>query len=506
VIAGSLAALVGVLAVVAAVSIGHLAAGLVAPGSSPVLAVGDTAIDLTPEPVKEFAIRFFGTGDKNALLAGMAVVMLLLAVFAGLVSRRGPIPGLIIVGLCGLVGLAAVGTRPGWQPIWLIAPLCSVAAGVGVFAGLHRLAGNVRTPTADSATVSRRTFLRSSAAVVVAAGGAGIAGQLLSEGSAAAASRAAVARMLPVPSQAPIPPGADFASVGTPTFLTPNSEFYRIDTALSVPRIDAGQWRLRVHGMVDREISLDFADLLRHRVVAKRITMTCVSNDVGGSLISTADFVGVPIRDILLEAGVRAGAQEVLSTSSDGFTAATPLDVLLDPDRAALLAIGMNGAPLPFEHGFPVRMVTPGLYGYVSATKWLVDLNATTFDRIGYWPQRGWSEFGPIKTESRIDRPVDGDQLTAGAVTAAGIAWAQHTGIDRVEVRLDNGPWLEAQLSTEVNSDTWRMWRITLETTPGTHMLTCRATDRSGYTQTAQQAPPTPNGATGWDTVSFTCR
>lgn len=503
VISRPVAGLIGVLATAAAVGVGHLIASLIQPNSSPVLAVGNTFVDLTPGPLKDFAIQTFGRNDKNSLLAGMTVVILVLAVASGLLSRRGRRPGMIIIGVFGLVGLAAVLVRPDFQPTWILPPIVAIAVGLGSFAWLHELASRAGADRAAYVTgPSRRMFLRSSVGVALVAGVAGFGGQILSRRNSAATSRNAVAGILPKPPSTPIPLGADFAAVGTPAYFTPNDQFYRIDTALTVPHIDAGQWQLRIHGMVQREITLRYNDLLRHRVVAQPVTLTCVSNEVGGPLISTSNFVGVPIRDVLMEAGALQGTQQLVSKSSDGFTAATPLDVLMDPNRNALLAIGMNGQPLPFEHGFPVRMVVPGLYGYVSATKWLVDLELTTFDQQGYWEERGWSKFGPIKTESRIDRPQDGSQIPVGTYTAAGIAWAQHTGIDRVEVRLDSGPWLPAQLSTEVTTDTWRMWRIDLQIPPGPHTITCRATDRAGNTQTVEQAPPEPDGATGWPLVT----
>jgi DMSO/TMAO reductase YedYZ molybdopterin-dependent catalytic subunit len=502
------AALLGVLATAFGVAVGYLVAGLVQPDSSPFLAVGNTAIDLTPGPAKEFAIQTFGTSDKTALLLGMALVILVLAVVSGLLSRRDPRPGLALIGMSGLLGIAAVVVRPGFGALWLFAPIAAGIAGLGAFAWLHRTASGLAadsTGAVDELATSRRRFLRSSLIIAIAAGAAGLGGQFVTGRRNVQASRDAARRVIPALTP-PIPPGADFAADGSPTFLTSNRDFYRVDTALTVPQIAADQWRLRVHGMVQRELVLGYDDLLRRRQVEKTITLACVSNEVGGNLISTAEFVGVPIRDVLLEAGVRPGTQQVISTSSDGFTAGTPVEVLLEPDRGALLAIGMNGEPLPFEHGFPVRMVTPGLYGYVSATKWLVDLELTTFDRVSYWQARGWAQQAPIKTESRIDRPRNLDRLPAGRTTAAGIAWAQHTGIKRVEVRVDGGPWLPAQLSTEVNTDTWRMWRIDLDLPPGGHghTLECRATDRSGYTQTQLQAPPEPDGATGWHSILVT--
>jgi DMSO/TMAO reductase YedYZ molybdopterin-dependent catalytic subunit len=500
------AALLGVLATVAALAVGHLIAGMVQPSSSPLLAVGNTAVDLTPEPVKQFAIRLFGVADKVVLLLGMAVVILLFAVLVGVLSRRDARPGLALIGFFGLVGVASVLARPGLTAAWLLAPFGAAAAGLAAFAWMHRAASALAAESADPSTAGarRRTFLTSLLAIAATAGVSGLGGQLLSQRQDVRASREAARRRIPIPPAQPIPPGADFARAGTPTFLTTNDDFYRIDTALTVPRVSAEQWRLRIHGMVAREVVLSFDELLTRRMLTRTITLTCVSNEVGGSLISTANFTGVPIRDLLQEAGVRPGAEQVLSTSADGFTAGTPVDVLMQPGRDALLAVGMNGEPLPFEHGFPVRMVTPGLYGYVSATKWLVDLELTPFDRAAYWEARGWAKRAPIKTQSRVDRPRDLARLPAGTTTVAGIAWSQHTGIDLVEVRVDGGPWLPAQLSTEVSSDTWRMWRADVELAPGGHRIECRATDRSGYTQTPRRSAPLPDGATGWHSVFCT--
>jgi DMSO/TMAO reductase YedYZ molybdopterin-dependent catalytic subunit len=306
-----------------------------------------------------------------------------------------------------------------------------------------------------------------------------------------------------------VPGAAAFPQLGTPTFVTPNSDFYRIDTALRIPTLAAADWQLRVHGMVARELTLTFADLIGRPLVERPITMTCVSNPVGGNLISTADFIGVPLRDILLEAGVDPAADQLFSRSSEGWYTGTPTSVVMEPQRGALLAIGMNGEALPPEHGFPVRMVVPGLYGYVSGTKWVVDLEATTFHnpfRQGFWLERGWSQFGPIKTMSRIDAPLNSATVTADSVTVAGVAWAQHIGIAEVEVRVDGGQWQPAILSDEVSIDAWRMWHLDLALAKGDHAAEARATDKSGYVQTDQLAQPIPNGASGWPSVRFTVR
>jgi DMSO/TMAO reductase YedYZ molybdopterin-dependent catalytic subunit len=302
-----------------------------------------------------------------------------------------------------------------------------------------------------------------------------------------------------------IPAGAAFPELGTPGFLTANPDFYRIDVALQIPVQRAEDWSMRIHGMVDNPVTITFDDLLARPLVERTITMTCVSNPIGGNLVSTANFVGVDLRDLLLEAGVRPGADQLYSTSIDGWYTGTPTDVVMQPDRGALLAVGMNGEALPFEHGFPVRMVVPGLYGYVSATKWLADLELTTFDaKPGYWLERGWAQRAPIKTQTRIDSPLGFATVPAGRVTIAGIAWAQHTGITAVEVRMDGGPWQRAELSTEVNLDTWRMWRTEFTLTPGSHTVQTRATDRSGTVQTESRADPIPDGASGWPATIFT--
>ncbi|MCW2633143.1 MAG: sulfite oxidase-like oxidoreductase, partial [Pseudonocardia sp.] len=332
---------------------------------------------------------------------------------------------------------------------------------------------------------------------------AGVVGQLRFGSGGIEDSRRAVAGLKPATPAPAIPAGADFAAAGTPPFLTPNADFYRIDTAnLLIPRTTAEAWSMRIHGMVDRELKLSYADLMSRPLVEKTITITCVSNEVGGELISTSNFVGVPLRDLLMEAGVQPGASQIFTTSEDGWTCGTPTDVVMEADRGALLAIGMNGEPLPLEHGFPVRMVVPGLYGFVSATKWLADMELTTFEaRQSYWLKRGWGQKAPIKTQSRIDKPKAFERVAAGRVTVAGVAWSQHRGVDRVEVRADNGPWVVAELATEVSTDTWRMWRAHLDLGPGSHTLYCRSTDRTGATQPVERVDPIPDGATGWHSV-----
>jgi len=494
------AALVGLLSVVSAVTVGHLVAGAVDPDASPVVAVGNAVRDLSPPSITEFAIGSLGDAKKPLLFGGIALMLLAVAAIAGLVSRRRVWPGLAIAAAVGTAGLVAALTQPtvtGWGAL---APIASLVAGVGVFAWLHRLSQPVPS------SPSRRRFLWTSAGVALGATALGGGGQLLAARYDVAGSRAGVGKLVPADPAPPIPSSADFASVGTPRFLTSNRDFYRVDTALvSVPKVRAEDWRLRVHGMVDREQTYTFADIRNRPLVERTITMTCVSNEVGGPYVSTANFIGVPLADILEEAGVRNGADQLFSSSVDGWTAGTPVDAVLDRSRGALLAIGMNGEPLPTEHGFPARLVVPGLYGFVSATKWVVDLELTTFEaRESYWMSRGWGQRAPIKTQSRIDTPSGFATLPAGRVTIAGVAWAQHIGIQTVEVRLDGGRWQRATLATEVNAQTWRMWRLDVDLEPGTHKAEVRATDRRGQTQQANRVPPIPDGATGWHSTQFT--
>ncbi|MYW97667.1 molybdopterin-dependent oxidoreductase [Amycolatopsis rubida] len=499
------AAWCGVLALLAALAAGHLVASFVSINASPYLAVGNGAIDLTPVRLKDFAVRTFGTYDKLVLLSGMAAVMAVASAAAGMLSARSPRPGVAIIALFGVVGGIAVYARPDLSAVALLAPLASLVVGVAAFVLLHRLAPRKQDASKHaSAGSSRRSFLLGGAGIVVGAGALGGVGQLISGTRDATASRAAVGKLMPATAAPAIPADADFAKLGTPSFLTPNPNFYRVDTALSVPQVRTEDWSLRIHGMVGKERTYTYADIRNRPLVERTITMTCVSNEVGGDYVSTSDFIGVDLADLLAEAGVRPGAQQLFCTSVDGWTSGTPVAAALDRGRGAMLAIGMNREPLPLEHGFPARLVTPGLYGYVSATKWVVDIEVTTWKaRQAYWLKRGWGEQAPIKTESRIDTPKGFATVPAGAVRLAGIAWAQHNGIEKVEVRVDSGAWQPVTLSAEVNLNTWRMWWTQIAVKPGTHQVFVRATDKTGYTQTDQRAGTVPDGATGWHSTTF---
>jgi len=355
---------------------------------------------------------------------------------------------------------------------------------------------------AGPAQPARRSFLVTSSWAVAAGGVSLFAGRVLTERSSVTVARSAV--RLPAPAhRAPrLPAGSDLDIKGLSPFITPNGAFYRVDTALILPEVSPQSWQLRIHGMVDREISISFAELLRRPLIEDYVTLTCVSNPVAGPYIGNALWLGASLAALLRSARVKAGADQLLCTSVDGFTSGTPIQTIMD-GRDALLAVAMNGSPLPVAHGFPVRMVTPGLYGYVSATKWVTDIKVTTFAaESAYWSQRGWSQQAPIKTESRIDVPTS--SVKAGRTPVAGVAWAQHKGIDAVHVRVDSGPWQQARLAAVPDIDTWRQWVWEWDATPGRHTIEARATDATGYTQTALQEPPEPNGASGYPSVTIT--
>ncbi|WIV58930.1 molybdopterin-dependent oxidoreductase [Amycolatopsis nalaikhensis] len=496
------ATLIGLLALAAALGVGHLVAGFVGYTASPFIAVANYVIDHSPTGIVKWAERTLGTWDKPVLKIGLAVVLVLLALLAGQLSRRTPRAGQILVFVLGAAGVAAVYARSDLGQVSLLAPVAALVAGLTVFTLLHRMA--LPPEEVHDRGFDRRKFLQASVGVAAGSGVAAVVGQFAGTSTNAEDSRAAVGALVPARTAPPLPADADFAKLGSPPFITPNPDFYRIDTALVVPQIRTEDWSLRVHGMVDREVSFSYADIRDRPLVERRVTLTCVSNEVGGPLISNATWLGVDLVDLLDEAGVQAGAEQMFATSVDGWTCGTPANVALDPQRGAMLAIGMNGEPLPVEHGFPARIVIPGLYGYVSATKWVESLEFTKWDaRQAYWLSRGWAEQAPIKTESRIDTPSGFARVSAGKVRLAGTAWAQHTGIAKVEVRLDQGAWQPATLSAEVSKDTWRMWWIELDVPKGTHQASVRATDQDGYTQTENRADPVPDGATGWHSVTL---
>jgi DMSO/TMAO reductase YedYZ molybdopterin-dependent catalytic subunit len=488
-----------------AVVLGELLAGVVSPALSPMTAVGGAVIDAVPPGVKDWAVALFGTADKIALLAGMALVIAALAALAGAVEARRRFAGVTVIAVFGLVGLLAVLTRAQVTFNAMVLPIITAGvAGVLLRLLIHRLQewGSEGQQAGANAAPARRRFLQALAggAVFTAVGGL-LAGKWRGATAGVSEARNLVDLPIAVSPAPPIPATAEAKVDGVQPLVTPNPDFYRIDTALTVPAVDPDTWMLKVTGMVDREIELSFADLLAIPLIERHVTIACVSNNVGGDLIGNARWLGWPVRELLALAGPQPGSDMVLSKSTDGWTAGTPLEVLTD-SRDALLAVGMNGEPLPLEHGFPVRLVVPGLYGYVSATKWVAELKVTRFaDDVAYWTPRGWSERGPIKTSSRIDVPRDGRPVKAGTVMFGGVAWAQHTGIRKVELRTNRGKWQEAELAEGISLDTWYQWKLSMELSEGQYEVQVRATDLAGRVQDEQGRPPAPDGATGFHTI-----
>ena len=458
-----------------------------------VVAVAEFVRDHTPGPLAVKLVHLVKHADKPLLIALTVVVLLGLAIFFGVLARTHQLSSEVGVVVVGAVGLAALLDQPHVGTSAVLAVLVGIPVWIVV---LRSLVARAR-PAPDG----RRDFLLVAGGVVVVAGLALWAGQAISAGTRAVERARSKLRLRVNPGIEPA--GATVDVPGIVPWRTSADDFYRIDTALSVPAIEPSSWKLRIHGMVDREIEVTYGDLIARKLSEGWVTLCCVSNPVGGNLISNAFFSGVPVRELLAEAGVHPEADAVLQTSYDGWTCGTPIGALTD-DRLAILAVAMNGEPLPLEHGFPVRTVVPGLYGYVSATKWVVDMEVTQFARFqAYWTERGWSQDGPVKTESRIDVPSSGARVPAGTVGIGGVAWAQHTGIERVEVQIDGGPWLRAELGGVPDTDTWVQWGLRVPLGAGQHQVAVRATDKSGYTQTPVAHDVVPNGATGWDSVSF---
>ncbi|MFC9585237.1 molybdopterin-dependent oxidoreductase [Streptomyces yangpuensis] len=507
----------GVVAAFAGLAVAELVTAAVRPESSPVTAVGAAAVDVTPVAVREWAIGLFGTADKAVLTLGIVVVLAAVAAGAGLLAVRRPPAGIAVAGGFGLLGAVAALSRPeaSWQDaLPSLAGGLTAAAVLGLLVTAAARPRPAGSPPGGAWAMDRRGFGRLVVGVLAVSSAAGLGGRRLGAhgSSGATASRARLVLPRPAVPAPPVPSGADLRVPGLSPFLTPVHDFYRVDTALVVPRVDAGTWRLRIHGEgVPRPLSLGLRELLARPLVEHDITLTCVSNEVGGPYAGNARWLGVPLADLLREAGVRppsrgGPADQLVARSVDGMTLGTPVETVMD-GRAALLAVGMNGEPLPFAHGFPVRMVVPGLYGYVSACKWLAELRLTTFAAYdAYWVRRSWAQQAPVKTQSRIDTPRPYAALRPGRVAVAGVAWAQHRGIRRVEVRVDGGPWQEARLGDADGVDTWRQWVWHWEATAGPHTLEVRATDGSATVQTGVRRGTVPDGATGWHTVRVNVR
>lgn len=482
----------------------ELFAGLFDGVPSAISAIGSYVVDLSPPWLKTFAISTFGTADKAVLAICIVAVTLVIGWFTGRSSAERPAVIVVAFGLAGAVGVGAQLTEPNVEPGLAVATtLVSMGMGLAAWAGIVQWTKPRNDVTdGDWEDLGRRRLM------LGLAGAATVTVVTISVGRARLRSRAqaAIAALeLPVPIEsAPDPTDVhDFGLPRVPPIVVGNATFYRIDTALVVPTIDPEEWTLTIKGMVDREVELSYRDIMEMPLVERYVTLSCVSNEVGGRLVGNALWTGVPLPDLLDLAGVRDGADQIVGRSVDGWTAGFPTELAFD-GRDALLAVGMNREVLPANHGFPARLVVPGLYGYVSATKWITEIELTTWDGFdGYWIPRGWAKEGPIKTQSRIDRPRMREKVPRGSYPVAGVAWAPTKGIRTVEVQIDGGEWQPARISEPLSDAAWVQWVVEVDWEPGEHEITVRATDGTGFTQEPGPVPPQPDGAEGWDTVVF---
>jgi len=488
-------ALNGAVAVASAFGVSELLAALLRQ-PSPIRAIGDWVIDNVPSGVKDWAIATFGVYDKAVLVVGIVVIGLVLGAAVGLTVRRSLRWAWVAFGGFAVLGALAVRLDPLASALgpWIV-------AAVGAISGVGSL-GWLTKPRAEADDSRRAFLLRAGSLAVLAMAFAGAGRLLATQIRRLAAGRDEVVLPRAVEPVAAPTVEADLTVPNLTPIVVPNDDFYRIDTALVVPQVDITTWQLSVTGLVENEYSIDFAELLDMPMVERYVTLSCVSNEVGGDLVGNALWLGVLLTSILDRAGVRPEAEQLVALSVDNFTVGFPVEAAFD-GRQALVAVGMNGEPLPFEHGFPARLVVAGLYGYVSATKWLQEIHLTTWDGFdAYWIPRGWAKEAPIKTQSRVDTPRPASGLTPGVHVIAGVAWAPHRGIRRVEVQVDDGPWIEAELSSPLSKDAWVQWRIDHDFRPGRHSIRVRATDSTGEVQDEQRRPPAPDGATGWHMVT----
>jgi DMSO/TMAO reductase YedYZ molybdopterin-dependent catalytic subunit len=500
-------ALAGAAAVALSLGVSELAAGLLGLPSL-IEAVGDWVIDASPTPVKEWAIETFGTNDKLVLLIGIVVVSLLIGGLVGILARRR-----FGIAIAASLGFGAAATLAAIRDPAVSVGVAVIPAGLAAITGLASLrwlydrvpeASEGEAENVQAADMSRRSLMVGLGAVLgVAALSGGIGRALVDRSTRTVSGRAEVALPTAADALPSVPEAAELGVQGLSPVITPNEVFYRIDTAfLSVPRVEVADWALSIEGRVDRPYTVTYEDLLDMPLIERDVTLSCVSNEVGGDLVGNARWLGVPLADVLNRAGVRDDAEQVVGRSVDRFTVGFPVEAVFD-GRDALVAVGMNGEPLPLEHGFPARLVVAGLYGYVSATKWLASIELTGWDEFdAYWIPRGWAKEAPIKTQSRIDTPAQNAAFEPGPRQVAGVAWAPYRGISKVEVRLGEGTdWVQARLSEPLSDNCWRQWVVDWDAPAGTHRLQVRATDGEGEVQTDQVQRPAPDGATGWHTV-----
>ena len=522
-----LSAVAGIMAAGAALASGELVASFANPKPGPVVGVASRVIDYAPNWFVEFGKAVFGLADKPALVVGTIIISLLIGAGLGIGSRRNPLVGVIGFVAFGLLGIVSVGVdaQGGWG-IAILSSLVAVAVGIGILrfllstidgrttaaVGLQAKPTTGVTPAVATPTnppVSRRRFINFAGIIGATAAVAAFGSREIRSRSSAALARDGVVFTAADGSTveeivAEATAGSVGSTPGISPLVVPNDSYYRIDTALTTPQVDPANWSLTIRGMVDNEVTYTYDDLLARAETIAPVTLSCVSNEVGGNLVGNAIWRGIPLSELLDEAGVQEGATQIASRSVDGWNCGFPTEAAFD-GRTALVAVGMNDEPLPLEHGFPARLVVSGLYGYVSATKWLKEIELTTLEGFdGYWIPRGWSKLGPIKTQSRIDTPRTGQRFVTGDILPiAGVAWAPNKGITKVEVQVDDGEWVEATLGESLGSDAWIQWMVPWTATEGRHIISVRATDSTGETQTSQPAPPAPSGATGWHRVGI---
>ena len=498
-------ALAGAAAGAAAIGVNELLAGLVPGAPSFVVEIGAAVIALQPPGAKQFVVDLFGTNDKLVFNLLIVVVAIAGSAVLGMIGRTRF--GLAALGFAA-AGLAAMAISvlldPLVEPVWaLVSAALSIGAAIAVLRWLLGLASAPAQAAAEMPDWSRRRFLGTAVGVTGVALAGGLLGRWFGDQSRAEPPAGSVdipEAVDPVPR---LPGGAELDVTGVSPLVTSNEDFYRIDTALLTPSLDAATWSLAVNGMVDHELSLTYAQLLAMPMHEQYVTIACVSNEVGGNLVGNALWKGARLREVLDQAGVQPGATQVVGRSFDGWTCGFPTEWIMTDEREALIAVAMNGEPLPSEHGFPARLIVPGLYGYVSATKWLTNIELTTLEAFdAYWVPLGWAKEAPILTQSRIDVPRSGSTVGAGTAAVAGVAWAPDRGISAVEVQVDDGPWKPASISVAISNATWVQWEYPWNANAGDHNLRVRATDGTGSVQESRQTRPAPDGARGYHSIS----
>ena len=523
------AALSGMVGAALALASGELVASLTNKTTSLVLAVGEFIVDVTPGDVVRTSIETLGNSQKIVLLSAITVISILFGGFLGLLSRKHSDLSYLLFILFGIFG--------GWtlnrDPLTSTTAALSLSAtatliGLSAFVFLNNILDQpINTSLEDPKNryADRRQFLSWATGISVAAGAMTGTGRFLLKDDTIQNIRENIVLpdieektgllksdtttpASPTPATTTLPDEKDFFTFsemneieGISPYITSNKDFYRIDTALRVPTIEPADWSLTLNGLVENPYELSYDEILEMDLVKKDVTLTCVSNEIGGPLVGNAVWSGVPLSEIISKSKPLPEAQQVMCHSVDGFTAGFPIENIFD-GRTALLAVGMNGRPLPVIHGFPARLVVAGLYGYVSAVKWIKRIEICTWDgNDGYWIPRGWSKKAPIKISSRIDVPRE-RRINSGINAVAGVAWAPLSGVKTVEVSFDSGPWQECNLGVSLSGESWSQWAYKWDAKPGKYEIKVRAIDNNGVIQSSNLASPAPNGAEGYDQIS----